>query len=91
MKPKKVPMRMCVGCGEMKDKKQVLRVVKNKDGVISLDTTGKAQGRGAYLCADPECFKKARKNRRLERGLGMAIPDEVYEKIEAELKSQSEK
>ena len=66
-KPKKIPQRQCVGCRTMRDKRDLLRIVKAPDGTISLDTTGKKSGRGAYVCHDPECLKKARKSRALER------------------------
>ncbi len=85
MKPKKIPMRMCVGCGEMKEKKSVIRIVKNREGEISLDFTGKAAGRGAYMCRNTECLKKAIKARRLERAFSMQIPEEIYNKLESEL------
>ncbi len=85
MQPKKVPMRMCTGCGEMKPKKELVRVVRGTDGEISLDATGKKPGRGAYLCKNPDCLKKARKARRLERAFGSAIPETVFAKLEEEL------
>lgn len=67
MKPKKIPMRMCMGCNEMKPKKELIRIVKSPEGEISLDFTGKKPGRGAYICRDKECFGKIRKSRRLEK------------------------
>jgi predicted RNA-binding protein YlxR (DUF448 family) len=79
---KKQPMRMCNGCGEMKPKRELIRVVKDKDGNISLDKTGKTAGRGAYICRDLECLKKARKSRRIERTFSAKIPDEIYEQLE---------
>ena len=85
-KVKKIPQRMCVGCREMKDKKSLLRVVKSPEGEISLDFRGKKPGRGAYVCRDSACFRKARKTRALERGLQTAIPAEVYDAMEAELR-----
>lgn len=90
MKQKKVPMRMCTGCGEMKAKKELVRVVRGpeKEGgapEISLDLTGKKPGRGAYICRSLECLRKARKARRLERAFSCKIPDEVYEQMEKEL------
>ena len=85
MQTKKVPLRKCIGCLEMKNKKELVRVVKNKEGEISLDLTGKKAGRGAYVCRDPECLKKARKSRGLERAFSQKIPDEVYAKMESEL------
>ena len=84
-KPRKIPMRMCVGCREMKPKAQLLRVVKPQDGDAHIDRTGKAPGRGAYVCDDPECLKKARKSRALERALETAIGEEVYALLEAQL------
>ena len=84
MANKKIPMRQCVGCGEMKAKKALLRVLKTEDGVL-LDATGKKNGRGAYICANTECLKKARKSKGLERSLKVAIPDEVYDNLEKEM------
>ena len=82
---KKIPMRRCVGCMEQRPKRELIRVVRSPEEEISLDTTGKKSGRGAYLCPDPACLAKARKARRLERALECEIPDEVYERIEKEL------
>ena len=87
VKPKKIPMRMCLGCSEMKPKKELVRVVKSKEGVISLDLTGKKAGRGAYICADAECLKKARKARRLEKSFACRIDDDIYDAMEKELNS----
>ena len=84
-KVKKIPQRQCVGCREMKDKKALLRVVRSPEGAVSLDFTGKKPGRGAYVCPDPECLKKARKSRALERAFETVIPPEVYDAMEAEL------
>ncbi len=84
MANKKIPMRQCVGCGEMKAKKELIRVIKTEDEVL-LDATGKKNGRGAYICADPECLKKARKSKGLERSLKVAIPDAVYDNLEKEM------
>ncbi len=84
---KKVPLRMCVGCGEMKDKRELTRIVKSKEGEISLDPTGKKSGRGAYICPSPECLKKARKSRRIEKSFATKIPDEVYDTLEEEMKN----
>jgi predicted RNA-binding protein YlxR (DUF448 family) len=78
-------MRKCVGCGEMKSKKEMLRVLKTTDEEFVLDATGKKNGRGAYLCFSKECFEKAVKNKGLERSFKQAIPKEVYEKLEKEL------
>lgn len=89
---KKIPLRKCTGCGEMKPKAELIRVVKppesaGADAAVSLDLTGKKSGRGAYVCKSAQCFEKARKARRFERSLGCKIPDEVYEQMSAELQS----
>ena len=81
---RKVPMRKCTGCGEMKSKKEMLRVLKTPEDEIILDATGRKNGRGAYLCFDKECLQKAIKNRGLERSLKTAIPVSVYESLEKE-------
>ena len=80
--PKKIPMRQCAGCREMKPKKELVRVVRSPEGVISLDFRGKAPGRGAYVCSNLECLRRARKARSLERSLDTAIPAEVYDALE---------
>ena len=85
MSVKKVPLRQCIGCGEMKSKKEMIRVIKTAEGEILLDATGRKNGRGAYLCPSMECFKKAVKGRGLERSFKMAIPREVYETLEKEM------
>jgi predicted RNA-binding protein YlxR (DUF448 family) len=82
---KKIPLRQCIGCGEMKNKRELIRVLKGTDDVISIDATGRKNGRGAYLCPSMECFKKAVKGRGLERSFKMAIPREVYETLEKEM------
>lgn len=87
MQTRKTPMRMCTGCGQMKPKRELVRVVKNQAGEISLDLTGKKAGRGAYVCRDIECLKKARKARRLEKAFSCQIPDEVYDRMEEALQS----
>lgn len=84
MNKKKIPLRQCVGCKEMKSKKEMMRVLRTSDGSIVLDTTGKKNGRGAYLCMTKECLIKARKNKGLERSFQMKIPDELYENMERE-------
>ena len=84
---KKIPMRQCVGCGEMKSKKEMMRVLKTAEGDITLDLTGRKNGRGAYLCHSAECMKKARKNKGLERSFKMNIPEEVYGKLEKEFEA----
>ena len=85
MTNKKVPMRQCVGCGEMKSKKELLRVIKTPEEEIVLDATGRKNGRGAYICASMECLKNARKKRGLERSLKVSIPEDVYESLEQEM------
>ena len=83
--PKKIPQRQCVGCREMKDKRALIRVVKSPEGEISLDFRGKKPGRGAYVCPDAACLKKARKSRALERALSVSIPEDVYQRLLAEM------
>ncbi|MBP0958841.1 MAG: YlxR family protein [Oscillospiraceae bacterium] len=90
MKQKKIPMRNCKGCNEMKPKKELIRIVKSPEGEISLDLTGKKNGRGAYICHSVECFKKVRKSKRLEKEFECKIPDEVYDLMEKELLSDGE-
>lgn len=82
-KVKKIPMRQCVGCKEMKPKKELLRVVRTPDGVIDLDPTGKRSGRGAYICPQVECLAKAVKQKGLERALEQPISEEVYARLQA--------
>ena len=84
-KVKKIPQRQCVGCRAMKDKKDLIRVVRTPEGEIVLDGTGKRSGRGAYLCPDPACLKKARKTRALERAFSLEIPEPVYDALEAQM------
>lgn len=85
MKPRKIPMRMCVGCREMKPKMTLLRVVKPQDGDAHIDRVGKAPGRGAYVCDDIECLRRARKTRALERALDCRIEDAVFDQLEAQI------
>ncbi|QAT51140.1 YlxR family protein [Caproiciproducens sp. NJN-50] len=85
MQKRKVPLRMCAGCGQMKPKKELVRVVKSPEGEISLDLTGRKPGRGAYVCRSADCLKAARKARRLEKAFSCRIPDEVYDRLEEEL------
>ncbi|MDF2882459.1 MAG: hypothetical protein K0R54_3016 [Clostridiaceae bacterium] len=85
MKIKKIPQRMCNGCMEMKPKKELIRVVKNKEGEVSIDKTGKKPGRGAYICKNIECFEKAVKARRLEKNLEVKIDEELYNKLKEEI------
>ena len=88
--PKKIPMRQCVGCREMKEKRQLIRVVRSPEGEVSLDFKGKKPGRGAYLCPDPACLARARKSKALERAFSAALPPEVYEALEAQMKTGEE-
>ena len=82
---KKIPMRQCLGCREMKPKRELIRVVRSPQGEISLDFRGKAPGRGAYVCPDPACLKKAIRARALERAFSVQIPAEIYERLEREM------
>ena len=84
---KKIPMRQCLGCREMKPKRELIRVVRSPEGEISLDFKGKASGRGAYVCPNPACLKKAVKARALERAFSAQIPPEVYEKLNEEMEA----
>ncbi len=85
MSVRKIPLRQCIGCGEMKDKREMLRVLKTAEGEIVLDATGKKNGRGAYLCPSMECFRKAKKSRGLDRSFKTAVPAEVYDRLEKEM------
>ena len=87
--PKKIPLRQCLGCREMKPKRELIRVVRSPEGEISLDFHGKKPGRGAYLCPSPECFKRIRKSRALERAFSLPIPEEVYNALEREMEGGS--
>ena len=89
-KEKKVPLRMCTGCGEHKPKRELVRVVKSPEGEISLDLTGRKSGRGAYICPSIECLAKAKKARRLEKAFSCQIPDDVYAAMEKELKDEQQ-
>ena len=82
---KKIPLRQCIGCGEMKSKKEMIRVLKTTEDEIVIDATGRKNGRGAYICPSMECFKKAVKSKGLERSWKMAIPKDVYEALEKEM------
>ena len=84
---KKIPQRQCMGCRERKNKRDMLRVVRGTDGAVTLDFGGKLNGRGAYVCPDPECLKKARKTRALERCLETPIPEDVYDRMEKEMEA----
>ncbi len=90
MQVKKVPVRMCAGCGEHIAKKELVRVVRSPEGEISVDLIGKKNGRGAYICKKVECLKKAQKARRFERAFSCAIPAEVYERLEKELEQDGQ-
>ena len=83
--PKKIPLRQCLGCREMKPKRDLIRVVRAPDGTITLDFHGKKPGRGAYLCPQPECLKRTRKAKALERAFSLPIPAEVYDALEQEM------
>ena len=85
MSTKKIPLRQCIGCGEMKSKKEMIRVLKTAEQDILIDATGRKNGRGAYLCPSRECLRKAVKSRGLDRSFKMAIPKEVYEALEKEM------
>lgn len=87
LKPKKIPQRQCVGCRTMKNKKDLIRVVKSPEGEISLDFTGKKSGRGAYVCPSADCLARARKSKALERAFETAIPAEVYEALQAQMEA----
>ena len=84
-RPRRIPQRQCVGCRVMKEKKALIRVVKTPENEIVLDVTGKKSGRGAYVCPEMECLKKARKSRALERAFDLTIPAEVYDAMEAQM------
>ena len=84
--PKKIPLRQCVGCREMKPKRELIRVVKSPEGEVSLDFKGKKPGRGAYLCPDPACLARARKSKALERAFSAPLPEEVYQALEEQMK-----
>ena len=88
-KPRKIPQRQCLGCREMKNKKDLIRVVRSPEGEISLDFKGKKPGRGAYVCPQPECLKKARKSRALERAFSTSVPPEVYEQREEQMREEN--
>lgn len=83
--PKKIPQRQCLGCREMKAKRELIRIVRSPEGDISLDFHGKKPGRGAYLCPDPQCLKRIRKSRALERAFSLPVPQEVYDALDAQM------
>ena len=88
MKVKKIPQRRCVGCNNMKDKKELIRVVRSAEGEVSIDKVGKKPGRGAYVCPTSECITKAVKEKRLEKALDVAIGTEIYEKLLEDLNDE---
>lgn len=85
---KKIPMRQCMGCRERREKRQLIRVVRSPEGEVSLDFSGKKNGRGAYLCPDPACLKKAIKSKALDRSLEVTIPQEIYDRLEKEMEAE---
>ncbi len=90
VKQRKIPLRQCLGCNEHKPKRELLRVVRSPEGEISLDFTGKKSGRGAYICHDVHCLKKARRSGRIDRNLGVVVPEAVYDAMEAQLAGDGE-
>ena len=82
---RKIPTRKCIGCGELKEKNQLVRIVRSKEGEISLDMTGKKNGRGAYICPDPQCLKQAFKKKGLDRSFKIGVPESVYETLKKEM------
>ncbi|HEY5525937.1 MAG TPA: YlxR family protein [Clostridium sp.] len=88
MKIKKIPLRMCTGCMEMKPKKELIRVVKSPEDEVSVDLTGKKSGRGAYICKNAQCFEKAFKTKRLSRNLDIAISEEIYNRLREEIQNE---
>ena len=89
-KEKKIPVRQCIGCNEHRPKVELLRVVRSPEGEISLDFTGKKSGRGAYICRDVKCLRRARKSLRIDRTLDVSVPSDVYDAMEAELETHEE-
>jgi predicted RNA-binding protein YlxR (DUF448 family) len=90
MKVKKIPQRMCTGCMEMKCKKELLRIVRSKEGEVSIDLSGKKPGRGAYICKNIECFEKSFKTKRLERNLGGKVSEEIYGSLKGQIDQRDE-
>ena len=86
---KKIPQRQCMGCRERKAKRELIRVVRGTDGNVTVDFSGKVNGRGAYICPDPECLRKAQKAKSLERSLDTPIPEQVYERLIKEMEAQA--
>ncbi|KXO16695.1 YlxR family protein [Peptoniphilus sp. GNH] len=89
-KVKKIPMRKCLGCGESKPKKELLRIVKNKEGEIFIDTEGRANGRGAYICFDSKCLERANKSKGLQRAFGQSVDKEIIDSLEESIKHMQE-
>lgn len=89
MQQRKIPMRQCLGCRTMFPKKELIRVVRSPEGELSLDFNGKAAGRGAYICPNAECLKKARKSRAIERAFSMQVPEEVYQALEQKMEDET--
>ncbi len=90
MQTKKRPERQCIGCRESKEKRELIRVVKTPEGEIVLDRTGRQNGRGAYLCENPDCFARARKTNALSRSFRMNVPDQVYDELERQLRDDKQ-
>ena len=90
VRPRKVPLRQCTGCGERKEKKELVRIIKTPEDQIMIDLTGKKNGRGAYICNSTECLRQARRRKSLERSLKTVIPDEIYEELEKEMDNIAE-
>lgn len=88
MKVRKIPLRMCTGCMEMKPKKELIRVVKSPEGEVSVDLTGKKSGRGAYVCKSPECLEKSVKTKRLSRNLDVSIDETIYNRLKEEIQNE---
>ncbi len=87
---KKIPMRQCLGCREMKPKRELVRVVRSPEGEISIDLRGKKSGRGAYVCHDRNCLKKAVKSKALERAFGIPVPEEIFETLSEQMEGEDE-
>ncbi len=90
MKPRKIPMRMCVGCREMKEKKELIRVVRSPEGEVSLDPVGKKSGRGAYVCRNADCLKRAIRQKQLERQLDVTLPQETIDALTSAMETAQE-
>lgn len=91
MKQKKIPMRMCLGCQEMKPKKELIRIVRNNEGEVSVDFTGKKPGRGAYICKSVPCFEKARKGKKLEKAFEAPMDEGIYDTLKQQLEEENDK